>query len=169
MPRFRRMLAPISSTKHYVQTTNTVVLAGAGITLDLVDAVPKGSALVDTGEVHEGSVVKAVFIELWINGQGMSATTQQITVLYKNPGGANALGATQALTLGAYTNKKNIFFASQGNLGDQNNQSVPIMRGWYLIPKGKQRFGLGDKLSLLITPVGEDIQICSLVTYKSYD
>jgi len=43
------------------------------------------------------------------------------------------------------------------------------MRGWYKIPKTKQRFGLGDRLVLQIASQGTDaLDFCGFATYKEY-
>ncbi len=165
-----RMLAPIISIKHYVAFTNATVSSGSVANTDLVTAIPNTAAPAATDEVTEGSIVKSVFIELWLNGLGASGATTQFTViLVKLPGGQNAPTVTDMLNLMAYDNKKNILFTSQGNLaGVGDGQSIPVMREWYKIPKGKQRFGLGDTLRLAVLPTGLDLKRCGISTYKEY-
>jgi len=68
-----------------------------------------------------------------------------------------------------YPNKKNIFFASQGVIGDLTTQAIPVHRGWVKIPKGKQRFGLGDRFAMTVAATGAEIEFCGMSTYKEYD
>ncbi len=67
-----------------------------------------------------------------------------------------------------YPNKKNILFYSQGVIGDLTTQSIPVVRNWFLIPKGKQRMGLGDKIVETLTATAAVIQNCGFSTYKEY-
>ncbi len=53
-------------------------------------------------------------------------------------------------------------------MGDKFTNSVPLFRGWVKIPKGKQRFGLGDEFIVAFESVGEAAQLCGFSTYKEY-
>ncbi len=166
----RRMLAPIISIKHYVQSTIATVTSGS-TTLVTVVATHANTALpTATNSVQEGSIVKAIYIEFWLKGLGAAdAATQFLFTIYKNPGGQNNLSNSDALNLMAYDNKKNVFFQSQGVIGGVGGgQSVPVIRQWLKIPKGKQRFGLNDKLQIGISAVGESISHCGFQTFKEY-
>ncbi len=162
------MLAPIHSIKHYAHFTNTLTASAATRGAAPVVAV-QGEAIGSAVEVNEGSVIKAVFIEVWLQSQATAGNTCQFAfVIVKTPAGAANISASEMLNLGAYDNKKNILFVSQGVLGDLNTQAVPIHRGWVKIPKGKQRFGLGDRLVWMLAPIGFGIQSCGISTYKEY-
>ncbi len=70
-----------------------------------------------------------------------------------------------------YANKKNILFTAQGLLTPTDGGQVPVVRGWYKIPKGKQRFGLTDQLFVSIrnnNATSIDINFCGLAIYKEY-
>ncbi len=168
--RHRRMLAPINTIKHYVGFTKTGIASGAKGSVSLVGSVV-APATASAFEVNEGSVIKAIFIELWLKGLGASDADTAFTVaLEKIPGGASgSMSFADMANLGAYDNKKNVLFTSQGVLGGVGGgQAVPIMRGWYKIPKGKQRFGLNDFLVLNIAAIGQTIDRCGISTYKEY-
>ncbi len=161
------MRPPIHSVKHYVQTSLTTIATGIKLDILLIDAVK----LLDVSlvsEVAEGAVVKAIYIELWILGDTGDAS--QITVLAKQPSGLSAFNTTQMAALGAADNKKNILFVSQGLASNDGIANpINIMRGWYKIPKSKQRFGLGDTLKLQIFAQGAaGLEICGFATYKEY-
>ncbi len=166
--RHRRMLAPINSVKHYVQKENATVASGAreGVVLIDATAAPATSA---TSDVKEGSIVKAAFIELWVKSNASAGTDTKFQFqLEKVPAGQVGISFTQMNNLSAYDNKKNTLFYSQGVLGDLTTQAIPVVRQWFKIPKGKQRFGLGDRLIMNITATGAEINTCGFSTYKEY-
>ncbi len=57
---------------------------------------------------------------------------------------------------------------TQGVFGDKFTNSVALVRQWFKIPKGKQRFGLGDQLFVTAQSTGQDFQLCGFATYKEY-
>lgn len=131
----------------------------------MVDAVAKGAARATTASVEEGAVVKAVYIELWLNGTANQIATW---VLVKRPASTLAPTVAQMTNLSTYENKKNIFISGQGLTPSGGNQ-LAMFKGWYKIPKGKQRFGLGDVLSVTVNSTGGNAIICGLATYKEYE
>ncbi len=157
----------IHSRKHYVQTSLTTIASGAKLDIILVDAIEQGAATA-VNLVEEGASVKAVYIELWVLGS--TAASSQITCLCKFPGGVNAFSTTALAALGQADNKKNILFTSQGLASNDGIANpINIMRGWYKIPKSKQRFGLGDRLLLQIFAQGAaGLEVCGFTTYKEY-
>ncbi len=170
MPRHRRMLAPINTVKHYVTRTNTDTASAAVANTIWINAVV-APATGTTADVKEGSIVKAIHIEMWIQGSGTTGLDTQFNfAIYKAPAGIAAFTAAEMVNLGGTANKKNIFFVSQGVIGAgiDGNQSIPIFNAWLLIPKGKQRFGLGDRLFSTFTPTGTSCQNCGIATYKEF-
>ncbi len=166
----RRMLAPINSVKHYVQRPITSVAVAAVLNDEIVNAVV-ASAVSDPTEVTEGAVVKAVFVEMWAIGLGAAGAQATILMaLEKVPAAAVAMTNSQSLNLMVYPNKKNIMYTTQGLLAsDEVGPAVPMIRQWFRIPKGKQRFGLGDKLILNISSISAtNFQVCGFYTYKEY-
>ncbi len=167
--RRRRMLAPISSIKHYVHRSNAAVATGAVLTATLVDVVAKGAARTGAQTVEEGCVIKAIHLEYWICGIDDAVTSQFAFVVYKLTAGDVPPTATDMANLGSWNNKRNILFSSQGVLPkDESAISVPVIRDWIKIPKGKQRFALGDQFSVTVFSVGT-LQFCGLATYKEYE
>jgi len=165
-----RMLAPIMSIKHYVYRTLLLVTGGTLIVQPVAEGVV-APATANAHDVIQGSNLKAVYIELWIIGSGAAGTVSTFTVaLEKVPANAPAMTFTNIVNLGAYLNKKNVLFTSQGLLATSSSGSpTPFMRQWIAIPKGKQRMGLSDKISLNIASSGAgDIQVCGFFTYKEY-
>ncbi len=157
----------IHSKKHYHQMTLSTVTTGAKVDNAIITSVETILANLNN-EVAEGAVVKACYVELWVIG---SVSNQFFTiVLAKQSGGTDVFSTTELADLGGADNKKNILFTSQGLASNDGIAApIPVMRGWYKIPKSKQRFGLGDKLTLQVMSRGsDDIIFCGFATYKEY-
>ncbi len=163
------MVAPINSEKHIVHLTASTVVNGTILNTTVIDSL---AAPVAANAVHEGSVIKAVFIELWINGSGATNTHSVFSItVEKKPAAAPDMTFAQSSTLGAYPNKKNILYTTQGILaaGIDGAQSIPVIRQWIAIPKGKQRFGLADQLMLNTSASGSiDLILCGIQIFKEY-
>ncbi len=165
----RGMLAPINSIKHYVQFTNTALASGAAAGKEIAKAVV-APAVGTTSEVREGSVIKAVYIEFWLNSEAATGAESQFTLIVeKRPSASPSLSFTDTQNLMAYTNKKNILYVTQGIIGAtvDGNGSVPVVRQFFLIPKGKQRMGSDDKIVVTVGAVGA-MRVCGFSTYKEY-
>ncbi len=159
--------AMVHSIKHYVQITLSTATTGTRNGEVLVDAVAVPD--VNTSiEVTEGSSIKAVYFEMWAIG---SVSDQFFTaVLIKSPSGLAGPTFTEMTDLNSFKNKKNILYTTQG-LASNDGIAAPIaiFRGWVKIPKGKQRFGLGDQFTFLIASRGSaTITYCGFATYKEY-
>ncbi len=170
MARHRKMLAPINAVKHYVHRPSVGVVSASILNHVLVNSVV-APATATAADVKEGAIIKAIFIELWCIGLGAADTTAQFNVaIEKLQGGQPLMTFAQSINLGAYPNKKNVLYTTQGLLTSNvaDAQSVNIARSWMLIPKGKQRFGLGDRLLINISSTGQRIDWCGITTYKEY-
>ncbi len=156
----------ISSRKHIVQITLTNVAANAANTTVIVSAVqdPTESNPV---EVKPGSIVKAVYVEMWYNGDGAQPPTIT-TIFAKNPNGVGSPNPTEFQNLHNFKNKSNFLEVHQGLVGDSNSNPVPFYRHWIKIPKGKQRMALGDQITLSVKTITEEIQFCGMMIFKSY-
>ncbi len=157
----------VHSTKHYVQQTiATVTGGGAVVDFDICVAVATDQKNLPN-EVEEGANIKACYIEMWIRAGSTTPSSGQF-ILYKRPGGQASPSVGNMATLHDWINKKNILFTGQGLFNDQDADAIAVMRGWYKIPKGKQRFGLGDELVMSFFAPTIDYQICGFATYKEY-
>jgi len=163
----RRTLPPINTVKHYVHRSNALIMTGNVLGHLSVNAITKGAARSTTGDVDEGAVIKAIHLEYWLNGTDNQDTSQFTFIAYKLPAGQISPDSTEMLNLQSWNNKKNILFSSQGVLAKDGAQSIPVIRNWVLIPKGKQRFGLGDRFEVAALAVGT-LQFCGIATYKEY-
>ncbi len=162
------MLAPINSIKHYVQHTRVTNNSGAILINDIAKGVV-APAVSTTFDVIQGAIVKAIYVERWV--MASQATTDPITYVYvimKLPNDVIAPTAAQLNNLMAYTNKSNILFTAMAIVGEAaTNNAVPIHRGWIMIPKGKQRMALGDRIITAITSL-DNLSVCGFETYKEY-
>ncbi len=166
--KHRGMLAPINSVKHYVHRQNTLVASGVVLNHNMVNAAI-APATATSATVKEGAIVKSIFYEYWVLSDGATATTTQFNfMIEKLPNLAPSITAAQMINLTAYPNKKNVMFTSQGVIAGEDTNSVPLIRGWLLVPKGKQRFGLSDRLNVNFTATGQGIRICGISIYKEY-
>ncbi len=160
------MRAPIVSRKHYIQQSITQVITGTVNTIEVV----RSAAVQDVNvaeEVIEGSVVKAIFIEMWYIGKVNLGSF--VMMVEKVPGAIADPTFTEMTTLDSYDNKKNVLFVSQGLMGRDDANPTPVLRQWIKIPKGKQRFGLKDKIKINVASLtADDLQYCGFETYKSY-
>ncbi len=157
----------VHSTKHYVQKSIATIVAGASENIILVNAVDVGSKSNSTN-VEEGNSVKACFIEMWLRSSEASPGSF-VAALYKQPGTGVAFTSGQLAAMHDSENKKNVLWFGQGLVNDQDSDALGMLRGWYKIPKSKQRFGLGDQLVLSIFAQGAiDMVRCGFATYKEY-
>ncbi len=163
------MKAPIHSKKHIVQIAQSTVAQAAVVNTLLVESLETPSTTPSV--VEEGAIVKACYVELWVSQDSNSIVGSYTAIIVKNPGGnANPVAADLA-ALHDYDNKKNILFTAQGLLTPNDGGQVPVVRGWYKIPKGKQRFGLKDRLQISLRNnnlTAIDINFCGLAIYKEY-
>jgi len=157
----------IHSQKHYVQESLATIVGGAKRDIVIAKAV-EGTVANLVNEVIEGSVIKAVYVEMWLRSAEAAAATQ-ISTLTKVVGGGSTFSVAQMAALGTAANKKNILYTTQGLVNDVDADAVFILKGWIKIPKSKQRFGLDDQLILQIFAQGTiDLHICGFFTYKEY-
>ncbi len=161
------MKPPIHSRKHLVQFPFDSI--ATGLAQNIVLAVAVNATVANSAfEVAEGSVIKAVFVELWL--QNSANDGHQVVVVQKNTDGDTGCTFAELAALDAYTVKKNILHTHEGlssNDGVGNPQAV--IRQWIKIPKSKQRFGLGDQLNMNISnPSSNNLNRCGIAIYKEY-
>ncbi len=159
----------IKSKKHIFQISQATVGQAAVVNTFIAKSQEATSTSPDA--IEEGALLKACYVEFWVSQDSASVVGSYTIILVKLPGiGANPLTAELA-ALHDYHNKKNILFTAQGLLTPNDGGQVPVLRGWYKIPKGKQRFGLDDKLCISIrnnNATAIDINFCGLAIYKEY-
>ena len=160
MPR-----AMINSEKHIRQIPINEQMAGTigQSVIAVVEQVPTSNAI----DVREGCSIKAVYVEIWLLAGSQQPGSITVTI-EKVVADATAMTFAQSALLNVYPNKKNIYYSTQGLTPDANGNPIPFLRQWIKIPKGKQRFGLGDSLVMNLSANLENITHCGLMIYKEY-
>ncbi len=158
----------INSEKHFVPRTSLAITSGTISVHLIAEGITLGSVGAAVSDVQTGAIIKAVYCEIWVVGTHSTLETQFTICLEKVPSGGTDMTHTQALNLQSYPNKKNIFYTTQGIVAPSNAESIAMIRSWIKIPKGKQRFGLGDKLNLNMDNGGGDLRVCGIFIYKEY-
>lgn len=166
MPRYKGVRAPINTEKHFGQLTITTVAFGSVSNGLLVDAV----AVVDKNafnEIEEGSLVKTIYLERWITSDDAAQSTQ-VLIVEKVPASQAPATAAQMANLNDYPNKKNIFYTTMGLVNPVAGVAMPLLKQWIAIPRGKQRFGLGDRLFVNILAQADGVNICGFQIFKEW-
>ena len=162
------MVRPIiNSEKRIVQQTLSTAMMGVS-TNEVIAVAEQAPTSTDPREVDIGTVIKAVYVELWVMATSQQPATITTCVIKVSNGGSGP-SAGEMTDLNSYNSKKNIFEMHQGLIGDANTNPTPFYRGWIKIPKGKQRFGQGDRLILAIKSITDDTQYCGVYIYKAYN
>ncbi len=161
-----RSLPSINSTKHINQQSLFTVASGAIGVRNIVTAVSAPSANLPA-ECREGAVIKAVFCEMWLTSDDATQGSAIVTLEKKSASDPD-MTASQSAALFTYLNKKNILYTFMGLTPPNIQFPTPTIRGWFKIPKGKQRFGLGDKLNLNVHGQSNGVQACGNFIFKEY-
>ncbi len=161
------MKAPIHSRKHVVQTPFSEIATGVAENLALATVVDRTIADAAT-EIVEGAIVKAIFIELWLQNDGTNG--HSIVILEKVAQGRTGASFAEMADLDSYANKKNVLFIHEGLTNNESvGNPINVMNGWWKIPKSKQRFSLGDGIILTISnPSSGNLHRCGKHIYKEY-
>ncbi len=157
----------VHSTKHYVQFPINQIATGTREN-NLIARATESTVANAASEVREGSTIKAVYVEMWLQNEG----TLGEFIMTIDKSGETLTGPTfgEQAALFTYNNKKNILYTTQGlTSNDGVSGPVNIMRSWIKIPKSKQRFGLGDSLNMNISNVSaSDLVRCGFTLFKEY-
>ncbi len=157
----------IQSKKHINQISQATVGQGLAVSTTFIQALEGAPST--PSHVAEGAIVKACYVEFWVSQDSASVVGSYTVVLFKDPGNNAGMTTANMAALHDYDNKKNILFTAQGLLTPNDGGQIPVLRGWYKIPKGKQRMGLGDTMKVTIrnnNATAIDVNFCGLVIYK---
>ncbi len=157
------MRPTINTEKHYQQSSLGAVASGAITNIEVLNAV---AAPVAVNEVRQGAIVSAIYVEMWLTSDDAGAGTAIVT-LEKVPGAVTTfMTAANSAALGNYDNKKNIFHTQMGLVPGNTTYPMVTIKGWFKIPKGKQRMGLDDKIHLNLHGQSNGLSFCGFTTYK---
>ncbi len=118
-------------------------------------------------DVSHGCIIKAVWIEFWVEGNGATGVLNSYTAyLIKNPG-AN-LTPPNPVSVGTSNEKKYVFRQWKGLMPRiQDGSPMYHWSGWIKIPKRYQRFGTDDTLNFVAISAITGGQ-CLQTIYKWY-
>jgi len=156
------MRPKVHTEKHLIQSSLGSVASGAISIITLADAVAVPST---STNVREGSTISSVYIEMWVQSDDSSLGTAIVT-LEKLSGDMGGMTAAESALLNDYVNKKNVLHTRMGLIPNNVSYPMNVMGGWFKIPKGKQRFGLNDKLVLNIHGQSNGLSFCGTTIYK---
>ncbi len=157
-----RMRPRVHTEKHIVQFSLDTTASGAIEPKVIISAV---AAPTGVAEVREGSTVSAVYVEMWIQTDD-AALGSSIVTLERLSGGTPIMNTTDSAALNAYDNKKNVLHTQMGLTPNNVTYPMAAVKGWFKIPKGKQRFGIGDRLNLNLHAQSNGLNHCGIAIYK---
>ncbi len=152
----------VHTEKHITQDSLFTVAAAAISARQLAITV---AAPTSKFEVREGSSISALYIEYWITGDDAVNSTC-ICTLEKRVAGQSAMTAAQSADLHSYPNKANVIHTFQGIIPTDIQTPLPVVKGWFKIPKGKQRMRLGDQWVFNIHGQSDGVDGCGFCIYK---
>ncbi len=154
----------VHTEKHILQRSVTAIALGAvdDIVLASCVSVPASGSAID---VREGCTISAIYCEYWVQTDDTGIGNTVLT-LQKLSGAQPIMTATEAASLNAYDNKKNILYTSIGLISNNVTFPTNIVKGWFKIPKSKQRFSLGDRLIIDIFAQTNGLNYCGFAIYK---
>ncbi len=171
--RRRRMMSPIRSIKHVVDT-NGGITGGTPSTTSVINTVDDPSRTVPNN-VANGSRVNAIYLNVQVIGEVAAGGVDNIyMIVFKNPG--TDMNAPNVDTVGTDDNRKWVIHQEMvmTNNGLTGNPAVPktLFKGVILIPKPYRRNGIDDRLDVLIGHRNGEVTqtsfFCLQCIYKEY-
>jgi len=168
MPRFRSRnmsLRPINRIKHVVDSQLGLVLnVQAAVSLiDTVDA----PVISQTDEVVTGSKVSSIYLKVEAAATTAAALANIYMYVFKNP--ASALTAPNANVVGGSDLKKYSIHQEMVMLEKSvGGNPRTLFNGVIRIPRGYQRNGPDDNMSLLLFAPGVNCDVCVQCHYKEF-
>ncbi len=153
----------VNTEKHIVQFSLFAIASGAitNLVLAAAAAVPTTAT-----QVREGAIISAIYIEMWITSDDDASAGSSIVTMEKLPNGLVAMTAAQSASLNTYTNKSNILYTQMGLTPNKLTYPMATIKGWFKIPKGKQRMALTDGILLNIHGQSNGLAACGFCIYK---
>ncbi len=165
---FQRNLRPIDSRKHIIDVQAGLV-AAAPTTVTIAKAV-NDPALAQVTEVHPGSRVNSIFLNIQVAATGSGALANVYMMIYKNPG-ANILAAQipNANAVGPSDFKKQVFHQEMV-MTEKNTTAIArtLFRGVIKVPRVYQRMGYNDLIEVQLFAPGVTFEACLQAIYKDY-
>lgn len=118
-------------------------------------------------EVEVGAVVKAVYVEIWVTSDDTAQSSLSASV-EKVPRLTDLMTFAESQGVHDYFNKNNIFYITQGLVTPNIQSGVPFLRGWFKIPKGKQRMDKESAIVLNLSAITNGLTVCGVFIFKDY-
>lgn len=159
------MCPVVNTEKHYIQVSLASISAGAILNTKVIEAV-SAPAAAEADEVREGAKISVVYIEMWIQTDDANLGSSIITLEKLSGASDTNMTTTESASFNSYDNKKNIFYTQMGLTPGNATFPMVTIRGWFKIPKSKQRFGLQDRLMLNIHGQSNGLSVCGFMLFK---
>lgn len=162
-----QMRSPINSQKMVYSSTPFTVTA-TNIS-QIQPLIAKQSADVNiAGEVPAGAVVKAIWLEYWATSDDATQGSVVVSV-EKTSTNQSSMTYADSIDISNYANKNNVFYVTQGLVNPNTSVATAFVRQWIKLPKGKQRFGVDEKLVINVSSPTAGINMCGVAIYKAYN
>jgi len=147
-------LRPITSIKHVVDTNGGITGAIQSIT-DVMRAIDNPDYLTNPNDINTGAVMKWIFLNVQIIQKVAAGGVDNIYLaVYKNVGNNTALLANGD-AIGASDRKRFVIHQEMVMTGNVLTAAAAVpktlFKGVLRIPKSLQRFGLEDRLQVIIS------------------
>lgn len=156
----------INTEKHYFQRSLFTIAAGAIDNFKIAEAVAAAPGATEPDEIREGAKISAVYVEMWIQTDDTALGSSIITLEKLSGASDTNMTAAESASLNSYDNKKNIFYTQMGLTPTSIQFPMASIRGWFKIPKSKQRFGLQDRLMLNTHAQSNGLSACGFALFK---
>ncbi len=164
MARFRSSLIKINTLKHVVDLQGGLIVNTQAEEI-LVDATDAPVAATNPQEIENTSSINAVFLNVQVAATSTAALANVYMYVAKNPG--NNLTMPNANAVGKSDNRRHVLHQEM-IMTEKNTTAIPrtLFKGVIKIPRGKQRFGVDDRLSIFLLSPGTTYDYCIQCIYK---
>ncbi len=157
-------LRPVHTLKHIIDIQGGLVIATGSVN-DLVVAVAAPDVQATANVVEEGSTVNAIFLNIQVAASSTAALANVYMYVVKN--GGNQLALVNANAVGLSAIRKYVIHQEM-IMTEKNTTAIPrtLFKGVIRIPRGYKRFGLDDKLQVVLFSPGVTMDFCIQCIYK---
>ncbi len=134
--------------------------------LTLIKAVD-APTIANREQVETASTVHGIFLNVQVAATSTASIANVYMGIVKNPGGN--LTFSNLNVMGSDDNKKYVIHQEM-IMTEKNTTAIPrtLFKGVIAIPRGYKRFGINDKLQLLMYSPGTTYEACAECIYKEF-
>ncbi len=165
MTRFTRM-RPVKSLKHIVDKQGGLTV-GALQAENLVNAVDAPLTASNPDQVEVGSTVNSIFLNVQVSATSTAALANVYMYILKNPGNNLALANPNAIGV---SDIRKFVIHQEMTMTEKNTTAIPrtLFKGVIKLPRGYRRFGVNDRLQVVLLSPGVTYDYCVQCIYKEY-